>query len=144
MMEIRIDKIPSKGLVMAYFKDKLVFSSYEVTKDGLNLADKALFDVETPYECHFFDAKTEYRMVKRESRSDFIHRILTKEEEDAMVPDLIFTEDVLVKEEYASLPGIPKKLRIINRYRYSENDTLTLQDYRMALIPEEGILEEKA
>lgn len=143
-MEIRIDKIPPKGLVMAYFKDKLVFSSYEVTKDGLNLTDQALFDSETPYECHFFDEDTEYRMVQRESRGDFIHRVLIGEEEDAMVPDLIFTEDVLVKEEYASLPGMPRKLRIINRYRYSENDTLTLQDYRIALIPEEGILEEKA
>ncbi len=49
-----------------------------------------------------------------------------------MPKDLVFTEDVLVKKEYASIAGIPKKLRIVNRYEYSENDTLVLRNYRLA------------
>ena len=49
-----------------------------------------------------------------------------------MEPDLLFTEEVLVKKEYTDIPGIPEKLRVINRYRYSENDTLVLKDYRIA------------
>lgn len=46
--------------------------------------------------------------------------------------DLLFPEEVLVKKEYTDIPGIPEKLRVINRYHYSENDTLVLKDYRIA------------
>lgn len=62
-----------------------------------------------------------------------IERILTKDEEEKLEPDLLFPEDVLVKKEYTDIPGIPEKLRVINRYRYSENDTLVLEDYRIAV-----------
>ncbi len=134
MMRIPVEKLPKKGLVMAYFKEKLLFSPYEVEGEGLKLSEIALFENEEPYECHFFDEEQEYRMVKRAARGDVIERILTKEEEKAMPEELLFPEDVLVKQEYAALPGIPEKLRVVNRYRYSENDTLVLQDYRMALI----------
>ena len=51
-----------------------------------------------------------------------------------MDPDLLFSEDVLVKKEYAALRGIPEKLRVISRYRYSENDTLVLDLYRISTI----------
>ena len=127
-----IEKIPKSGLVMAYFRDALAFSPYEVTEDGLKVQGKAFFDEEMPYECHFFDRDREYRVVKRQARNDVIERILTKEEEEKMESDLLFTEEVLVKKEYADIPGVPERLRIINRYRYSENDTLVLLDYRIA------------
>ena len=134
MQGIAIDKLPQKGLVMAYFKEKLLFSPYEVTGGELKLSDRELFEKEEPYECHFFDDKTEYRLIKRSARKDVIERTLTREEEADMPPELLFSEDVLVKPEYTGMPGIPEKLRVVNRYRYSENDTLVLKDYRMALI----------
>lgn len=56
-----------------------------------------------------------------------------KAEEELWDPDLLFVQDVLVKKEYTDIPGIPEKIRVINRYSYSENDTLVLQDYRLAL-----------
>ena len=51
----------------------------------------------------------EYRLIRRESRNDVIERILTKNEEEKMESDLLFPEEVLVK-----------------------NDTLVLKDYRIA------------
>ena len=133
MNRIPLDKIPKKGLVMAYFRNELLFSPYEVTGEGLKLFGKALFDRELPYECHFFDKAREYRLIRRESRNDVIERFLTEDEEEALEPDLLFSEDVLVRKEYADIPGIPEKLRVVNRYRYSENDTLVLKDYRIAV-----------
>ena len=137
MKEIQIDLIPPKGLVMAYFRNRLLFSPYEITGDGLSLEEKELFEKEIPYECHFFDETTEYRIVYREAHRDYIHRVLTKEEENKMPEDYLFSEDVLVKKEYVSLSGIPEMLRVISRYRYTENDTLTLKDYRIAVIPKD-------
>ena len=48
-------------------------------------------------------------------------------------PDLLFEEEMLVKPEYASDGRLPGKLKIVNRYRYSESDTLTVEDYRLAV-----------
>ncbi len=132
MKGISIDKIPKKGLVMAYFRNQLLFLPYEVAGDELKMPGGAFFDKEMPYECHFFNKDMEYRLIRRESRNDVIERILTKDEEEKMESDLLFPEEVLVKKEYTDIPGIPEKLRVINRYHYSENDTLVLKDYRIA------------
>ena len=43
-----------------------------------------------------------------------------------------FPEEVLVRPQYAERGDLPEKLTIINRYRYSENDTLTLENYRIS------------
>lgn len=133
-MTISIDKMPKKGFVLACFKDKTVFAPYEVRGEELLFEGKELFDTETPDECHFFDSDKEYRLVKREARGDFIERLLSKDEEAEMPADLLFAEDVLVKREYAGIPGLQGKIRVINRYRYSENDTLVLKDYRIAAV----------
>lgn len=134
MNGISNEKIPPKGLVIAYFRNRLLFSPYEVSGNELKLPQKALFDAETPYECHFFDRDREYRLIRRESRNDVIERILSVEDEEMTDPELLFSEDVLIKKEYADIPGIPEKLRVISRYRYSENDILVLKDYRLAVI----------
>ena len=134
MYKIPIEKLPEKGLVMAYFSERILFAPYKVTDNRLQLDQKKLFEEEMPYECHFFDCEKEYRLIKREARNDVIERVLTKEEEASIPSDLLFAEDVLVKKEYADIPGIPEKLRVINRYCYSENDTLVLMDYRIALV----------
>jgi hypothetical protein len=133
MQGITIDKLPPKGLMLAYFREKLLFSPYEVTGGELEFYGQDLFAKDEPYECHFFDDKTEYRMIKRIARKDVIERVLTREEEDGMLPELIFSEEVMVKTEYTKIQGIPEKMRIINRYQYSENDVLTLKDYRIAI-----------
>ena len=78
------------------------------------------------------DENTEYRMVLREARNDRIESVLTKEEEEGMDPDLLFAEEALVKKEYIREGIHPKRLMIINRYRYTENDSLALKNYRIS------------
>lgn len=59
----------------------------------------------------------------------------TRDEEREMDPDLLFEEEVLVKPQYADTGRLPRKLTVINRYRYSEYDTLTLDNYRIGCRP---------
>lgn len=134
MKGISVDKLPRKGLVLAYFRDRLIFSPYSVEGGELLTEERELFERECPEECHFFDDAAEYRMIQRHARGDRIELVLTADEEKHMDPDLLFSEDVLVKKEYAALRGIPEKLRVISRYRYSENDTLVLDLYRISTI----------
>lgn len=47
-------------------------------------------------------------------------------------PDLLYEEEVLVKDEYSEKSGLPERLKVINRYMYTENDTLVLKNYRIA------------
>lgn len=134
MDRFSFEKIPEKGFVMAYFSSRLVFEPYTVSNGSPVFKNCGLLESECPSEIHFFDAKTEYRFVSRPSRSDFVEIVLTEEQESKMEPDLLFSETVLLKKEYAEQEGFPDRIRVINRYRYTENDTLVLKNYRMALV----------
>lgn len=120
--------IPPRGYVLAYFQEKLVFEPYEIKEDTISFESCELLSKETPRECHFFDQDREYRLIRRDFQKDFIEKVYTREEEKDMDPDLVFVEDVMVKREYPAL----KMLRIINRYRYSDNDILILKNYRIS------------
>lgn len=128
MYNFPIAMIPPRGYVLAYFKEKLVFEPYEIKGEAIDFESCGLLSQETPRECHFFDQDREYRLVRRDFQKDYIEKVYTREEEEGMDPDLVFMEDVMVKPEYPLL----KKLRIINRYTYSPNDTLILKNYRIS------------
>ncbi len=131
--KIPVDALPKKGYVMAYFQDALVFEPYEVKGGRIVCGCSERLEKELPRECHFFDADREYRMLLREARGDIIETVLTKEEEEEMDPDLLFRDEGLVREEFSSKPGMPEKLCVINRYVFSENDTLILKSYRISV-----------
>jgi len=132
--KVPIDRIPQKGYVLAYFRSELLFEPYEVCSGELSFERSELLEKEEARQLHFFDEKEEYRMVRRTSRNEVIELHFSGEEEAAMDPDLIFAEDVLLEDEYANDPKYPEKIRIINRYYYSENDTIVLKNYRIMLI----------
>lgn len=128
-----LEKAPRSGFVIACLKDQLVFAPYEI-RNGVFLAEGwECPDFTTAEECHFFDSSREYRQIFRSSRRDMIEMVLTAQEEQYMDPDLIYKEEVLVKPNYAEKPGLPSKLVITNRYRYSENDTIVLDHYRISV-----------
>ena len=131
MMTISLEKLPPKGLMLLYCKDGTVFAPYEV-KDGQLISNAKLPD-ETARECHFFDEESEYRLITRESDDSHIEIVYSADEEMNMDPDLIYKEYPLIREEYSRNDGIPKKILIVSRYRYNENDVLELKNYRIGL-----------
>ena len=126
------DKAPAKGYILASYPDALVFEPYEIREGKLYFEGIEALSEEELRECHLFDDRAEYRMICRESAGDRIELLLSREEELDMDPDLVFEEEVLVRPQYAERGDLPEKLTIINRYRYSENDTLTLENYRIS------------
>ena len=128
-----LENAPAKGYLLAYYHDALVFEPYEI-KDGMILFEGCgAFRGEFPRECHLFDQDKECRIVLRRNPRGPVRRVLTRRQEQQMDPDLLFEEEMLVKPEYASDGRLPGKLKIVNRYRYSESDTLTVEDYRLAV-----------
>ena len=127
-----LENAPASGFVIACLKDRLVFAPYKIcngvfTAEGWDCPDFAEAE-----ECHFFDDSREYRRIYRSARRDVIETVLTVREEKSMDPDLLFVEEVLVKPQYAQTGKIPSTLTIVNRYRYSEYDTIVLEDYRIS------------
>ena len=132
MFDLNLEKAPAEGIILAYFPEKPVFEPY-VIRGGQLIYDGCEEDRERNLlECHLFDRTKEYRTVFCESREERIESVLTAEEEDSMDPDLLYTEEQLVKDAYKK-KGIPDRLKVVSRYRFSENDTLELCNYRLAL-----------
>ena len=53
------------------------------------------------------------------------------EQEDQMDPDLLYIQKILVREQFRKDGDMPERLVIVNRYDYTENDTLVLKNYRI-------------
>lgn len=132
MNRIKIELLPEAGYVIAQLRSTLLFEAYTVKDGKLLFQGSDLLEKEPIKECHFFSRDKEYRLLVRESRGDFIERVLTAEEEQAMDPDLLYEQEMLVKEEYACRGELPEKLLVMNRYEFTENDTLALKDYRIS------------
>ena len=132
MDQIRIDQLPEAGYVIAQLRSALLFEAYTVKDGKLLFQGSECLEKEPVKECHFFTRDREYRLVARGSRGDFIERVLTAEEEQAMDPDLLYEQEMLVKKEYTCRGDLPEKLLVMNRYRFTENDTLALKDYRIS------------
>lgn len=132
MFKIDAGKAPAKGYLLAYYPKALVFEPYEIRDGELFFDGCEAFGDEEPKECHLFNRETEFRIVRRESRGDRIERVLTKREEDGMDPDLLYTEQMPVKEEYLQKGTLPEKLTVVTRYAYSENDVLVMENYRIS------------
>ena len=127
-----LENAPASGFVIACLKDRLVFAPYKICNGVFAAEGWDCPDFTEAEECHFFDGSREYRRIYRSARRDVIETVLTAQEEQAMDPDLIFVEEVLVKPQYAQTGKIPSTLTIVNRYRYSEYDTIVLEDYRIS------------
>lgn len=132
MIGISLDRAPARGYLLAYFRDALVFEPYAVENGRLVFPGCESLQDAVPLECHLFDGNTEYRMILREARGDRVEAVLTGQEEESMDPDLLYEESVLVRDEYAGKPEFPERLKIVNRYMYTENDTLVLKNYRIS------------
>ena len=123
---------PEKGYILAYYADALVFEPYVLKGEYPVFAGCDALKGEMPLECHLFDEHQEWRMVYKESTGERLVLSFTEEEEHNMDSDLLFAERVLVKPQYAASDRLPEALTIINRYRYSEYDTLVLDNYRIS------------
>lgn len=132
MHNIPLHLIPPQGLILAYFSNGILFDTYTVSEGRIHCQGLIRFADDTMTECHLFNRDTEYRAIFSQAQGQWITATLDKSQEQLIHPDLLYTQTVLVKKEYATRNDLPTQLHIINRYQYSAHDTLQLTNYRIS------------
>ena len=61
-----------------------------------------------------------------------VELVLDAGQEKAMEPDLLFEDEMLVRPEYRPEQIGIQKLKVVNRYRYTDFDTMTPDNYRIS------------
>ena len=119
---IDTSKIPSKGIVYALYKDKVVFEKY-ASVDTLNTSEEDLL------EFHCFDAKKEYRYIDRKEL------VITDEDYTEFYEETVVT----LYKKNGTLESIDQrdqlenrlKVTVVNYIDYDENDLLRIINYRL-------------
>ncbi len=131
-MKLNSAEMPDSGYILAYLRSGVVFAAYEKDERGIHFEGDECLAQDELLECHCFDEQREYRLLKSGDERGMREFIITSAQESAMDPMLLKEEAVLIKEAYATVPGAVERLRVVNRYRYDENDALVLENYRLA------------
>ena len=127
----QFDRIPAEGYLLAVFRDRVLLERYRKEADGLIFHGSDSLQSEELQRLHCFDRDTEYRLLAADDGDRLIEVVLDAEEEKAMEPDLLFEDEMLLRPEYCTDRVGIRKLKVINLFRYTEFDTMTLDNYRI-------------
>lgn len=120
---IDTSKIPSKGIVYALYKDKVVFKKY-ASVDQVNTSEEDLL------EFHCFDAKKEYRYIDRKELVITDERYEYSYEEEKIVT-LYKKDGTLDSIDQRDQLENRLKVTVVNYIDYDENDLLRIINYRL-------------
>ena len=124
--------IPAEGYLIAVFKDRILFERYRKKADGLAFPGAEALGGDALLRLHCFDRDTEYRLLVTDDGDRLVEVVFDAEEEKAMEPDLLFEDEMLVRPEYRTDRIGIEKLKVVNRYRYTDFDTMTPDNYRIS------------
>lgn len=128
----RYAEIPDVGLLMAVLDDKVIFTGYRKGAEGL-VAECSQEDTERDFSSlSCFDDSTEYRLISINNGEQLIESVADARQEQELPADLIYVDEMLIDPIFR-LPG-KEKLYVVNRYRYTDYDTLSLESYRLTTI----------
>ena len=126
--ELRTSDIPAEGYLLAVFTDRVMFASYRKDAGCLVFEGREAVLHEPLLRLHCFDRNTEYRLLVTDDGDRLVEAVLRADEEKDMDPDLLFEDEMLLRPEYGG-----RKLKVINRYRYTDFDTMTVDNYRVSI-----------
>ena len=125
-------RIPAEGYLIAVFKNRILFERCRKETDGLCFPGEEEIRTEELLRLHCFDRDTEYRLLVTDDGDRLVELVLNAEQEKAMEPDLLFEDEMLVRPEYRPEQIGIQKLKVVNRYRYTDFDTMTPDNYRIS------------
>lgn len=129
---IELNKAPASGVIIAMFRKEIVFDYYKMREGKIFLVKREKYlDLKNVQELHLFDKNKEYRFFYRFKRPMSV--VVDKEEEKKYNEDTMYHENVIVRENFFK----HAKLHIISYFEYSENDTLSLVNYRLVELIDE-------
>lgn len=125
-------RIPDEGMMIAVLEGRILVERYRKEVDGLSFPDAERLQKTALVRLHCFDRNTEYRLLVTDDGDRLVEVVLDAEEEKTMEPDLLFVDEMLLRPEYRSDHVGIQKLKVMNRYRYTDFDTMTLDNYRIS------------
>ena len=125
-------RIPDEGMMIAVLEGRILVERYRKEVDGLSFPDAERLQKAALVRLHCFDRNTEYRLLVTDDGDRLVEVVLDAEEEKTMEPDLLFVDEMLLRPEYRSDHVGIQKLKVMNRYRYTDFDTMTLDNYRIS------------
>lgn len=124
-------KAPQSGWILAVPEDgQTVFERFTREDSGVRFPGMERLNGKLIRRCHCFDENSEYRYLCVGDSMRVIETVCDAKQEADMDPDLLYEDDLILSAQYAPGEEI-RKLRVINRYRYTECNTLTVEDYRL-------------
>lgn len=128
----KFSRIPEQGFLLAVFEDHILLERYRKGEEGLLFKDCEQYRSKALLRLHCFDRNTEYRLLVTDDGERLVEVVLDADEERAMEADLLFEDEMLLRPEYAADRVGLRKLKVVNRYRYTDFDTMTLDNYRIS------------
>lgn len=129
---IDIKKAPTSGIIIAMFPKEIIFDYYKTKENRIYLNKrKKYLDLKDASELHLFNKDYEYRFFFRFKRPHEI--IVRKEDEKKYDEHTMFHENVIIRDAFFNRA----KLHIISYFEYTENDTLSLVNYRLVELIDE-------
>lgn len=124
-------KAPASGRILIVTEaGEIIFEQYTQAEGKLRFPRMERLEGTLIRRCHCFDESAEYRYLCVGDSQRVIESVNTVQQEADMDPDLLYEDDMILSEQFAPDAGI-WKLRVINRYRYTEANTLAVDDYRL-------------
>jgi hypothetical protein len=136
-------EIPTEGYLYAVLDKAILFKKYNRTENKIsfapskdNSANQERFEdfANRPVnELHFFDSQKEFRLLASgySQSATIIEYVASSEEEKGMEPDLLYEDEMMLEEKFAFEDL--KKIKVVNRYKYTFFDTLALDNYRLKI-----------
>ena len=125
-------KAPRRGWLFAETERGPVLERYVIVDGEPDFPGSERLKGVPVLRLHCFDGQTEYRFLRVDEDGDAVEGLFTAGQEAAMDPDLVYADKMVLKEAYAPKDGGVWTLDVVNRYRWTENDSLELENYRMA------------
>lgn len=125
-------RAPRAGWILAVLDNEVLMEKYAREGDTLRFPGCEKMTSAALRRCHCFDEHMEYRWMRIGSRGRSLEKVLTAEEETEMAPDLLFMDRMILSEKYMPPEQGLWAIRVMNRYRYTASNTLTLENYRFA------------
>ena len=125
-------RAPQSGWVLAVLENEVLLEAYIRDGNQIRFPGYEKMTESALRRCHCFDKNTEYRWMRIGNRGRVVEKVFTAEEEEGMDPDLLFEDKMIISEAYLPSEQGICAIRVMNRYRYTPSDTLTLDNYRLA------------
>jgi hypothetical protein len=126
---VNIEIIPVKGHILAYSYESLLFDRYKVENGRIVLSTGMCFEDKGYYEIHCFDEMNEYRFLSDDGKTNEF--VLSAGEETDDADSFVYTEKQLIQDRYME-DNNRAYLTVVNRFKFSEDDAIYLNDYRLA------------